>query len=502
MFGGFVMVMASSYFDIFTSLIQAILVARLLGPTGRGLMTLPDIFNQWLSNSHLGSLHGLSKMLPMTLARHEEARAEEMEDIGAITITGLGILAGLGMLGYALFGTRPQLLTRGVLACGAGVVICCQTAVVYRTILRAWGTFSVVALAAVVFNATQFVLVIAGAWRFGVVGAMIGLLLAQMAQLGYYHSASGLRVRLRWNWGIARYLITSGLPLWITVFADTAILRTVDRILIIRFFGVYYVGLYYIASQLSRIINRIPESLGLVLMPRIWEGYARDGMEAIRRQILLPTLAVATLMPGLGGVLFVSLPYLLQLLVPQYVQGTFAAQVMALGAAFLALPIAANGLLVAVNRESTVTVAKLAGAAVVCLGAYWLRHRSGLNLTAVAVLNRMAIITAVGYLVASLLQLIPAFIHYHPRPAALVRQLLILHLPIPWAVGAIWLAGYFSRLLLHTVPGSGPDAVVRAVLFLVFYSPVLWYGDSRTGILRRFKALGRRRKPARGSCDV
>ena len=492
---GIALTMAGSYYDLATSLVQTIIVLRLIGVTNRGLMAIAYVFVSWLSNAHLGALQGLSKQLPMALGRREEDHAQELEDVGIVTVLALGFLGALGMLGYALWASHLQLLTREVLACGALILICTQASTVYRVVLRAWGTFSVLTIAGVVFNTAQLLLVIAGAWRFNVLGAMVGLLLAHLCQLLYLHLASHLRIHLRFNWSTAWYLIRSGIPLWGTIFAETTI-RNVPRVLCAQFFGAYYLGLYDPAARLAEILNRLPDAMGFALVPHLWQGYARDGAASLRRHVLLPTLATAIVMPALSGVLFIFTPFLFGLIVPRFIYGAFAAQILALGAVFLGLPLAANGLLVAMNREWTVTAAKFSGALVISLGAgflYLMHDRFGV----VALVDRLALLAALGFAVSSLCSLIPALRQYH-RGWRLAGEIALFHAPLVWACVAIWTAGRLTSLLLPPGAAELAHLLTRTALFLLLYAPVLWWGDRQAGVLQRFRAL-RKKSGARAA---
>ncbi len=84
-------------------MVRGVLVARAIGPTGRGLMRIVHLFNKYLSNAHLGILHGVSKELPMAVGREDEADVQQIEDVGTTAVVLLESLAGLGMVMWALW---------------------------------------------------------------------------------------------------------------------------------------------------------------------------------------------------------------------------------------------------------------------------------------------------------------------------------------------------------------------------------------------------------------
>ena len=478
--------LASSYADLLLGLVQSIYVMNRIGPTGRGLMRLADLFNKYLSNAHLGAMHGLSKQLPLALGRRDEAEAQRLEDIGTTAVLSLGFVGSMLMLLWALWGPGMLDDTRRVLAIGAGLVWCGHAFNVYRIILRAWGTYSVLALASLVTTLSEFALVIGGAYLRGVQGAMLGWLGANLLQLLYLHFASHLRVRPRWDWAVVWYLIRAGLPLAALILADV-LLRTVDGVVLVKYRSAYVFGLYSVAMQISGYVYKIPEAAGFVLMPRIWEKYgAQDDPRGLRDAVLHPTLAAATIMPVISGLLFILTPYLIKAVVPRFAPGAYAAQVLAMGGAFLALPLAANGLLIAMNRELLVTLTKLLGAAVIAAGSLWLVRHGGS-------LSQVAMVAVVGYALASVLALAAALSHYHPRRLHLLAELAVCHLPFIWAILAIRGAGLGALLLLGPVPAAWANVVVRMGLFVLLCTPILWYGNHRTGVLTNLRALLKRK---------
>jgi len=98
MLSGLGMILGSSYGDMLLGIVRGILVMRAIGPTARGLMCLVHLFGRYLSNSHLGSLHGLSKELPIALGRDDHEDATHIENVGTTAVVLLSVLASGGML--------------------------------------------------------------------------------------------------------------------------------------------------------------------------------------------------------------------------------------------------------------------------------------------------------------------------------------------------------------------------------------------------------------------
>lgn len=480
------MILGTSYGDMLLGLVRGILVMRAIGPTGRGLMRTVHLFSRYLSNAHLGALHGVSKELPMALGRRDEADVQQIQDVGSTTIILLSLLASLGMLIWGLWYPGLQQLTRATIAIGAGTVLSGQVVALYRCVLRAWGTYSVLAVATVTTSLGQFALIVGGASIYGVIGAMWGWLAAMILTLLYLHFASGLRIQLRLAGGVMGRLIRVGLPIAAIILADV-LLRTIDGIIILKYFDAYRFGLYSVAMQMAAYLYRIPEAAGFVLMPRIWEKYgAHNDVAALRQHVVGPTIAAATVMPVISGLMFILTPNLIRAIIPRFAPCIFAAQVLAMSAVFLALPVATNGLLIALNKEKTVVLAKLLGAGLVAAGAYWTAQTMGS-------LGRVAVAAAGGYAVSSLISLYVVLGRHYFRRDQLFTQLAICYLPLLWAIVALKLAGLAAGFLLGPTGDSWLEMVLRLLVFLILSVPTLWYGNRRTGFWGRVKQLVRRK---------
>lgn len=478
------MMLGSSYFDMLLGVVRGIIVMNLIGPTGRGIMRLVALFLKYLTHSHLGVLHGLSKQLPQALGREDHEAANDIERVGSTFVLLTALLGGGGLLLFGLL-SRYGSETRLALMIGGGLLVTQQGYALYRCLLRAWGRFPALAGAAMVNTVAQFVFIILGAMLFKVTGAMIGWLGAGVLAVLYFRLASRFALRLRFDRQVARRLLVVGLPMALIVFSDT-LLRTVDGIIVVGAYDAYRYGLYSVAMQMATYLYGIPEAVGFVILPRILEMHAaHNNVESVRRQVLLPTIAAATIMPVAAGCAFILLPPAVHALIPQFTGAIFAAQVLALASVLLALPVAANGLLIALNRETLVIAGKGLGAAVT----YVLAHRQALYAGSLAAIARAA---ALGYLIAGLMSLCIVLRRYYHSRAAVVLQVALCYAPLAWCIAALRLSGLLVRTLESQTPDAWLPAFARLGVFLVAMLPVVLYGNARTDMFGALVAVIRR----------
>jgi len=480
---GLGMILGSSYCDMVLGIVRGILVMRAIGPTARGLMRLVYLFGRYLSNSHLGSLHGLSKELPVALGRADHEDATDIENVGTTAVVLLGVLASGGMLAWALLGPGMQGPTRLTLAIGAGIILGGQAIALHRVVLRAWGTYSVLAVATMVMSLGQFGLIVAGAVLFGLMGAMWGWLAAVVVSLLYFAVASNFYIHPRMDWPVLWRLIRVGLPIAGVLFSGI-LLRTIDGVLVVKYFDAYRFGLYSVAMQIASYLYRIPEAAGFVLMPRIWERYGADRRpEALRDYVIRPTLAAGLIMPILAGFVFIIMPVMINTIIPRFSSAIFAAQVLSLAAVFLALPVAADGALIAFNKEWIVIVNKLAGAAVAAAGVLALLTTQAIEPS----LARIAMAAAAGYVVTSILTLYIVLGRYYRKRLQLWAELSICYLPLLWAIIALKGSGAATDWMLGASANMWGDMALRCLCFAVLVLPVLWYAERRTHLLKEVR---------------
>lgn len=481
---GAVVMLGSSYCDMLFGMVRGILVMNYLGPTGRGIMRLVAMAHKYLTNAHLGILHGISKDLPRALGRGDAEDADRVENVGATYVTLSGLLGALAMLIFSQTGDYgPE--TRHSIAVGGGLVITLQVYALYRVVIRSWGHFPTLAGGTLVNTVSEFVLIILGARYFHTVGAMMGWLVADVLSVLYFRVQSRFTAQVDFDWRVALRLIRTGLPIALIIFADT-LLRTVDGIVVVGHYSAYRFGLYSVAMQMATYLYSIPETGGFVITPRIIESYAANNdLARVRRQIMLPTFAAATIMPVAAGCAFILLPPLVRTVVPKFEGCIFAAQTLSLASVLLALPVAANGLLIARNREWWVVLNKGLGAGVIYVYARW-KAVHGYSL------RHIAVATAAGYLVSSVLSLVQVLSGYCESRLLLALELALCYAPLAWGVGALRLSGWLTASANDPLGSEWYRAVVRLGLFLVMMAPVLWYGNRRTGLFREFRRIGAR----------
>jgi len=480
---------SSSYFSMLMGILRSILVMRLIGPQAQGIRRIVDIFTKYLFNAHLGILHGTNKVMPIYLGQGDHEKVEEVEDVGTTWTIGLTLVAAAGMAIYGLTNPTGDWVKAQAIVIGAGWLLVQQTYTLCRTIIRTWGDFRALGIVGAIDTVCLFGFTVLGAWRWGVRGAMGGMLAAWLVSLLVLQRVHPLYVRVRLDVRAAGRLALAGLPIAAYIFADT-LLRTVDGAIISHYLGDYSMGLYSVAMQIGAYLFAIPEAAGFVLWPRILSAYgaASGNGAALRRQIVLPTLMAASFMPVLAGAAYILLPPVVWDVLPKYGPCIGAAQILAMASVFLALPMATNSLLIANNREGIAVVAKLLGAGVSGLGCLWPVSYQGS-------LEQLALAAAAGYAVAGLLGVLIVLPQYESSRLHVAGLYATVLAPFVWSCGAVALSFQLAGVFLMPDRISWRWAVARLICFLLLMVPVLVYGNRRTRLLTELAEMVKSWRP-------
>lgn len=490
----FLMIAGSGYFELLTGLLRSIVVMRLLGPTGVGLVGVVLLIERYFSNIHLGALHGISKLLPRALAARDESLAQQLEDTGATWVMATATAGAVVVVAVALFWPGLALPTRLVLGLGSAILVCDQAYNLYRVVGRSWQVYAPLVTGSVVWTCSLTALMIVGAWAAGPVGAAIGWLVASAVSAYALHALIRLEPKMSMHWPALRGLLAAGVPLTAMAFADTLLL-TVDSTIVLRqgatVFGIYSA----IAIQVRRYLFNLVRSLSFVLMPHLLEQHGRHHcLKRLRAAALKPTVALAIGVPLLAATTAVLLPPAARTLVPKFYAGVQAGQIAAFGTCLMTLPLALSMSLVVLNREWEAVAGQVAGAAAIALCAWVPASQGQLTATAIA--------AALGCWVTTIAIGVNALARLGQSVMGSVATLLALHLPLAWAIASWQAADRLAHQWLHLHADAWAGAVARLAVMSVFLSPLVAYAARWFDLgSRARRALGALSGPATGESN-
>jgi O-antigen/teichoic acid export membrane protein len=469
----------SQYLSRFVQLFRGIIAARFLGPATYGSWNALLLVLDYGILSQLGLQQGLDQEIPGSITRGNEEQTSRLKRGGVAGMIVLWILFAAGVAVYLV--VRRRRLAEGWGPAGVllmVVAVLLQELIFYHgTLLRSHGRIGVVSKALSLQAIVGGLVGIGLVFPYSVWGLLAGWLFGQLAALVYLRreGAAIAPVSLRPNDG-TRQLLKRGFPIFLFM-ASSMVLKSIDRIMILKFLSTEALGYYSVGLMGVSMLLYIPDSVSYVLYPRMLAKFASTGdADVTARELVRPLAAVAWLMPLLVGVSVFFVREIVTLLLPKYLPGVPALNILLFGTLGLSLASIPSFYIMAIQKQVKLLPLAL-GAIVLEIALIGLFLHFGWKLAGVAAA------VSIGYVVYGVGLLIYAASHVagtlRNRAAWVMRSVL----PTMWAVTiAILFAVLLPPLAPDVINGWGL-AFLEAGLFLVLYLAAARRLRPRTGIV-------------------
>ncbi len=422
------------------------------------------------SNAQLGVLHGMNRAIPLLRG---QGKLEEIESIkDSVFWLNLSLGAVAGSLLWFVSSIVPALYEPALRIIAVGVFL--QLVFYYLfSLLRADNRFGLVSqgVSALSILSTGLVIVLALVLPDQLVGALIGLVVAQLAILSYWFSKAGYHFSFQLSLRAMRKAFMLGFPLTILGVLDTVFL-SVDRWVIAANLGETAVGYYALGIMASNLLGLVPGSVASVLYPRMLERFGVSEDPASARGLLIgPLRAVLTIMSLLiGGGVFV-LPLLVRFWLPKYAPSIPLLEILMPAAFVYAASSIPGTFLVSINRQRLLLKVQIV-AILSALALDLLVVRMGWGAIGVAWSTAGAyLVYGGGYMLCA--------VHYVFDRR---RDIVCFFSEVYGLCGAMVLG---LVLAISIIPGGDTlettvfFASARLILYLVILSPALWWANRK-----------------------
>jgi O-antigen/teichoic acid export membrane protein len=454
-------------------LVRGLVSASALGPAGYGGWNALNLILDYGTYASLGALQGLDLRLPAASLEADPSRAQRLVR-GTWSVMWIGWLAFAVILGASLvFSPHAFAGDLGPWAPMSMLLLALlQLAIqLYVSVLKARGRFGPASAA----QAAQFVVgagigvLLVG--RFGVYGLIGGWFVGTLVALVWLKlAARGVPVvpgRMPDGLALAR----AGLPVF-GFFTASLVLRSVDRLALIRFGDRAELGFYSLGLLAVGLVLYLPEAAATVLFPRI--AAAADGaldLGRARMELARGHRALAVTLPLVVGVAMLWAEPVTAWLLPAFGPGVPALRMLALGAMLFAAGTLPGYFLLGTGHAPRLIVAGAFAAAVTAALVFGTAARAP-HAAAVAAA------AAIGYgLFASLM-------------VALAARELFATLAERWWFAAasfapaLWAGGLALALGALGPPLSLAATLARTLGLALAYLPVLWAFGRGVGLVR------------------
>lgn len=258
--------------------------------------------------------------------------------------------------------------------------------------------------------------------------------------------------------------------------ASALVMRSLDRLIILRFLGNRDFGFYSISMMALTLLLYMPDSITYVLYPRLLRQFSDDGGDpsGIRDSVLRVLRTTSVFVPALCGVVYLASAPMVALLLPKFSPGVGALRALCFGAVGLAFGNFASVVLMTVGRQ-----AMLMPTAVVVIGV-----GATLDLAAVRLghgITGVAWATLATYAVNGGVLLTMALAGVGMSARRVLAGIGRLYAPLGVAI-------VLSYLLERFLPGGGPGLGLRLLRMVV--AMVLFAGLYTVAVLPLTRGIG------------
>jgi O-antigen/teichoic acid export membrane protein len=341
---------SSNIYSQILSILNAFIRPKLLTPDMYGLWQILIVIPKYSAYSTLGTHNILRYLIPYHDSRNEQ---EKIVDIQGSVFWGSFItkifIAG-GIVVIALVGEFDLKIRIGLLTM-AYLVIMEWYYDYYTNILKSYQKFTLITRANYLQATVAFVGSALLIYFFGIYGVYLSAVITFIVLILY------VRVRYpfchygKFNLAIFFDLVKRGFPIMIFNLSSVLISST-DKLVIAYFLGTEQLGYYGIAVIVLNFLMQIPGASREVLEPRLMQRLNHNLKEEnLREYFLRPLVHAAYFMPLMIGPVFIIIPVVISFLLPRYVYGIEATQIISIGSYFLSMMYLARGIVIANNLQ-------------------------------------------------------------------------------------------------------------------------------------------------------
>ena len=356
-------------------------VARLLGPERLGVFA----YVVWCVTvaatvAAVGIDVVQQRFLPNLRA---EGRGEEADGlIGATTRVALVSMTvvGLALIGYlvgpgkgALAGTSPDV----VIAVAAVWFVLWKLGDLYLFYLRGEQRFGEVAKLSAVSALLKVVMFAAGAWLFGIPGALVGYIAGSLLPASRVFRLLGKKPRVAPS--LRREVVRFALGSWAVGVIGSLVFGRTQVVFLEHYSGLTAVGLFAAAVTIAEMAVQLPPMLLSALLPRFSEQHGMGAHEHMVRLYRTTTALIAMVIVPLC----LGLAAVASVLIPALFGGDFAAAVPASAVLLIAAAISSLGvstlyLLYSTGKTALLVISNAAGLVLTIVLGFLLIPRFGL----------------------------------------------------------------------------------------------------------------------------
>jgi O-antigen/teichoic acid export membrane protein len=410
-------------------------------------------------------------MIPFFLGKKDKGAVDEVKNQGFSISMLISVVSSILLLIAALVLKNKR--STEVIVGLCAVAICSIISKVcgyYMSLLKAHSEFKILSKVIIFDAVINLILVFSLVKGLRLYGLYIEVIITPLLVIFLIlkltdYRISFIRIKLK---AIAK-LLTVGFPIYI-ISSLEGLLKTIDVLMIGKMIGVTSVGYYSLATMSRSYVAQV-SNLGTVLKPAIMQAYgSREKIEDIQKFVTVIPKIMAFMLSLLMGMMFIAITPFVKLILPRFIPGILAMQVLLLEIYFRSCSVQAEHFLIALNKQVRL-VPLFVGALALNGGLNYLFIKMGYDIAGVA------LGTSISSFVVFLFIQYYAMAHF-ARLNQILGVFTVILLPLVYNTAMV--------LLLQKYVNIGNIyicAIIRIILMVVFYLPFLVYLNKSTGVI-------------------
>lgn len=459
------------YIAQFLSIIRGFIVAKFLPPHLYGYFSGLTLIQFYSAQGHLGILHGMNRLISIKKGAGDEDDFHEIKNSAFNSIMFLAVLLSLGIISFSYWNQAnySQYFLWGIRVFGLTVILQ-QLEMVYHSVLRAEGRVNIISISRVILSASNIVLVIALIQSFGFYGVLEAYFLAYVVSSIFLIWKSKIQFKLTLDPSLVASLLRTGLPISI-IFLVEVLLKSVDRIIIIRYLDTAQLGYYAIALTMCEAMSRIPDTIIYSYFPKIMENFGRhNDPQKLNDSYQFVSILLGLIVSFCTGTAFLLVDILITDLLPEYNQAINAARMLLFAVFFMSLSQLALSYLIAINRNKRIVLFQcviIIVSAVLDLMFIWFGYG----------IFGIAMGTVIAYVLYAICMLTYTLSFFCANKTEIILNQLFLYFPIIFCVGIIFLVvTVFPGLSCGTgsILRDLKSIVIPYMFFIILFIPLIY----------------------------
>jgi O-antigen/teichoic acid export membrane protein len=466
----------SSVFAALLSVLQAIVVARLLGPESYGTLHIYRLVLSYTAFTNIGTFWAMLREMSYHKGKGDYETVTVVKNsaftLNMITSTLACIVAVLFF--YNPIGSNAAPVIDVLFVCLIIIAARLYTFAIHYFV--ASKEFMTRGVLVVLFPFCNILFVFPLGFLYHLKGVLFAMIMAYTAGIMYAIKKGAFQVRLDIARKPALGLIKKGFPISVNGLLALAV-SSIDRLMILYFLPTIQLGYYGIGAMIGGVLDTLYRSTFISLFPRITESYGKtNSIQAIRNYVWKPLLILSHLSPLLLGTMIILIKPMVDYILPKYTSAVLPAQLVIASSFFLCLQIGVINFFITLNRVHKVYLLRIATIAFY-VASIWIAIDKGWGIEGIAFCSLLS------YALLSVL-LISSFLgHYSISFFSKLGLIASVYYPFLYMCFVLWITRSVSFSYESVFLAAVLNTLLKLAVFLVLNIPLLVIIQIKTGVL-------------------